>query len=158
MTQLTAAGEPFRIADGESVVTAQKLFTRMGERLDLVAESLGTSVRLDAIMLETVSWQDPDELAARAAEIDRSDAVAPALEESEREEPLTISSEFAQATLQTVTDGDEERLEIEAPKLGYSVRLGARELEWVASQDPDTFSDWLETPFGPGGDEHSHGH
>lgn len=159
MTQIQKAGDPFRLADGDAVVTAEKVFTRMGERLDLVAESLGTSVRLDAIMLESVSWQDARELSDLAAEVDRSDAVPPAADDrEERDEPLTVSSEFAMARVRKVTDDGEERLEIEAPKLGYDIRLGPRELEWLALQDHETFSEWLETPFGPESDDHSHGH
>lgn len=153
------AGRPFRIADGDAVVTAQKVFTRMGERLELVSESLGTSVRLDAIALESVAWQDAGELAALAREVDRGNAVAPRSDDvEEREDPLTVSSEFAQAQVETATDGDREVLEISAPKLGYDIRLGPRELEWLTTQDHDRFTEWLETPFGPGGEEHDHGH
>lgn len=159
MTQLQKSGEPFLVADGDAVVTAQKVFTRMGERLDLVAESLGTSVKLDAIMLESVSWQDAEELSGLAAELDHSGAVPPKLDEfDEREEEATVSSEFAMANVRAVTDGGEDCLEIEAPKLGYSIRLGARELEWLTAQDHEQFSEWLETPFGPEGEDHSHGH
>jgi hypothetical protein len=155
MTKLKNAGKPFHISDGDSVVTAQKVFTRMGERLALTADALGSSVKLDAIMLESISWQDPEELAELADEIDRSDATAPPPSDAvERDEPLTVSSEFAQATVRAVSDADGERLEIEAPKLGYAIQLGARELEWLAHQDHDTFSEWLETPFGPGADDH----
>lgn len=157
MAQVQRAGKPFRITDGDTVVTAQKLFTRMGERLDLVAESLGTSVRIDAITLESVSWQDARELSDIAAEVDRSDTVPPAVDErDEREEPVTVSSEFAMARLRRVTDGNAEQLEIESPKLGYSIRLGPRELEWLTMQDHETFSEWLETPFGPEGEDHGH--
>lgn len=158
MTQLQNAGDPFRVADGDAVVRAQKVFTRMGERLELAAESLGTSVRLDAIMLESVSWQDPEELADLAAEVDRSDAVPPAAGDGdEREEPLTVSSEFAMANVRKVSDGGSEQLEREAPKLGHEIHLGARELEWLTLQDHEKFSEWLETPFGPESDDH-HGH
>jgi hypothetical protein len=153
MTRTEPAGEPFRVADGERVVTAQKVFTRMGERLDLRSEGLGERTSLDAIMLESVAWQDPEEMAERAAGVDRSDAqTAPELEGTERDEPITVSSEFAQARVRKV--GDE--LEIAAPKLGYDVRLGPGELAWLTLQDHETFTSWLETPFGPGADEHDH--
>lgn len=159
MAQVQDAGKPFRIVEGDAVVTAQKLFTRMGERLALTAESLGTSVRLDAIMLESVAWQDAEELAERAAAVDRTDAVpAAAGDGDERVDPISVSSEFAHARVAAVEDADAEQLEIEAPKLGYSIRLGPRELEWLTLQTHERFSEWLETPFGPEGEEHSHGH
>lgn len=158
MTGTKTAGEPFRVADGECTVTVQKVFTRMGERLDLRAETLGERVRLDAIMLESVAWQDPSEMAERAATVDRNDPLpAPEPLDAEREDDITVSSEFAQARVSKV-DGDPEQLEIAAPKLGYDVRLGPRELEWLTLQDHETFSSWLETPFGPGAEDHDHGH
>lgn len=162
MTQTQRVGNPYRLVDGDAVVTAQKVFTRMGERLALEAESLGESVRLDAIMLESVAWQDPDDLTARAADIDRSDAVPPTTGESstidERDEPMTISSEFAMARIHTVEVDGATALKIAAPKLGHDIRLGPRELEWLTHQEHEIFSEWLATPFGPESDDHSHGH
>ena len=43
-----------------------------------------------------------------------------------------------------------EPLEIVAPKLGYRIRLDALQLESITWQAPETFSRFLETPFGPG--------
>lgn len=40
-------------------------------------------------------------------------------------------------------------VEITAPKLGYSVQLTLRELEWLAHQDQVIFSTFLKHPFGP---------
>jgi hypothetical protein len=154
----TTTSDPFQIVDDGASVTARKVFTRMGERLELTAEALGRSVRLDAIMLESVTWQDPDALADRGKGIDRSDALAepPALTETEREDPITISSEFAQAAVEKVEVDGRPMLNVEAPKLGYSVRLSAPALAWLATQDHELFTEWLETPFGPGADDHEH--
>lgn len=153
------AGESFRLIDGESVVTVGKLFTRTGERLELHAETLDESVRLDAIVLESVAWQDVDEMSNRAETVDRSGARSmPAPLDREREEPITISSEFAQARVSKASTDEGERLHIEAPKLGYEIRLDPHELEWLTLQDYETFSAWLEHPFGPEGEDHDHQH
>ncbi|WP_435348630.1 hypothetical protein [Haloarchaeobius sp. HRN-SO-5] len=153
------AGDPFHVADEEHVVTAQKVFTPMGERLELTAETLGQSVSMDAIALESVSWQDTEEMAARAEALDRDTAVpVPELDGEERDEPVTVSSEFALARVTKVVEDGTELLHVSAPKLGYEIRLNVRELEWLATQDHETFTEWLETPFGPDADDHDHGH
>jgi hypothetical protein len=158
MAGQTTTSDPFQLVDDGAAVTVRKVFTRMGERLELTAETLGRSVRLDAIMLESVTWQDPDTLADRGRRIDRSDALAepPALTEPEREEPITVSSEFAQAAVEAVHVDGRPLLAVEAPKLGYSTRLSAPALTWLATQDHELFTEWLETPFGPGADDHEH--
>jgi hypothetical protein len=157
----TAAAPAVHIADEEGAVTIQKRFTRMGERLEVRAGS-DVSIRMDAIMLESVAWQDPDELAAKAAGLD------PTLEsqfdasedDSDRSDdpdsPITISSEYARAAIETADD--RRSIEIRAPKLGYDIEIGPAELAWLATQSHERFSEWLETPFGPGGDDHDHGH
>jgi hypothetical protein len=159
MTRVNPAGDPVRIEGEDGVVTVQKVYTRMGERLELDAPAVESTARLDAIALESVSWQDPADLAARAEAVDRQrDASASPDDGDERSEPISVSSEFAQARVEGVTEEGRDKLEITAPKLGYSVRLGARELEWLSLQDHETFSAWLEQPFGPAGDDHDHGH
>jgi hypothetical protein len=45
------------------------------------------------------------------------------------------------------------RLEIESPRLGRSIRLDALALESLTWQRPETFSRFLETPFGQDEDE-----
>lgn len=55
--------------EGEIVVTnefasvvVRKLSTRNGERLEIASPSSGRSVRLDALVLESLTWSDPLEL------------------------------------------------------------------------------------------------
>jgi hypothetical protein len=147
---------PFALSDEAATVTVRKVFTRMGERLEVTAEDLEASNRLDAIALESVTWQDADDLAAQAAELPRSGGTPDATPETERTDPITISSEFALAELTKVVDDGEERLRIRAPKLGYEIELGASELAWLATRTHETFTEWLKTPFGPDADDHDH--
>jgi len=158
----TQATPAIRIADETGAVTIQKHFTRMGERLEVRAGS-DTSIRMDAIMLESLSWQDPDDLAGRAADLDvslESQFSADRDDAGKRGDgpgPITVSSEYARAAVDVADD--RRSVEITAPKLGYDIEVGPRELAWLATRTHETFSEWLETPFGPGGDdEHSHGH
>lgn len=60
-----------------------------------------------------------------------------------------LANEFAVVRVRTVQTRNGVRLEIEAPRLGRSVRLCPLELEALAWQPPETFSALLETPFPP---------
>jgi hypothetical protein len=157
-TRTVTTGEPIRLADEATDVVVQKIFTRMGERLEI--RSGDRSTRLDAIMLESVAWQDSEELASKAA--DELPAAGSAVAESdavqEDRDPITVSSEFALAELEHIDTPEGPRLRIEAPKLGYDIEVGPRELAWLTTRTHETFTEWLETPFGPGGDDHDHGH
>ena len=64
------------------------------------------------------------------------------------DEPVQIANEFALVKVRKVYTRNGERLEIEAPKLGLRIRLDALELESLTWQTTETFSKFLETPFG----------
>lgn len=68
-------------------------------------------------------------------------------------EPSQVVNEFAQVEIQKVKTRKGERLEIRSPKLGYSFRLDALDLESLSWQEPEKFDELLEEPYGPG-DEH----
>lgn len=64
-------------------------------------------------------------------------------------ETIEIGNEFAFVRVRKIWTRNGERLEIEAPKLSHRIRLDALELESITWQTPETFSRFLETPFGP---------
>jgi hypothetical protein len=66
-----------------------------------------------------------------------------------RGESIEITNEFAQVRVCKIWTRNGERLEIEAPKLGYRIWLDPLELESISWQTPETFSRLLQTPFGP---------
>jgi hypothetical protein len=68
--------------------------------------------------------------------------------------PLTIANEFTTIHVRKVHTRNGERLEVTSPKLGYSIRLDPLELEALTWQQPELFSDLLETPYGPEEDVH----
>lgn len=45
-----------------ATVVVRKVQTRNGERLEITAPSSGRRVRLDALVLESLTWSDPLEL------------------------------------------------------------------------------------------------
>lgn len=64
-------------------------------------------------------------------------------------DPIVIANEFAEVEVRKVRTRNGVRLEIRSPKLGYLVRLDALELESLSWQPVETFSRFLETPWGP---------
>jgi hypothetical protein len=64
-------------------------------------------------------------------------------------EPLELANEYAQVVVRKVATRNGVRLEIVAPQLGRGIRLCPLELETLTWQSHETFSRFLETPFGP---------
>ena len=64
-------------------------------------------------------------------------------------EPLELANEYAQVLVRKVSTRNGTRLEIVAPHLGRGIRLCPLELETLTWQAHETFSGFLETPFGP---------
>jgi hypothetical protein len=62
---------------------------------------------------------------------------------------LLIANEFAEVVVRKVLTRNGARLEIRSPKGGYRVRLDALELEALSWQPTETFSGFLENPWGP---------
>lgn len=50
------------IANEFAYVVVRKVSTRNGDRLEIVSPRLHYSVRLDALLLESLTWQRPDAL------------------------------------------------------------------------------------------------
>jgi hypothetical protein len=64
---------------------------------------------------------------------------------------LEIGNEFAFVRVRKVFTRNGERLHIQAPKMDFEILLDPIELESLTWQSHDTFSRFLETPFGPEG-------
>ena len=64
---------------------------------------------------------------------------------------IEVVNEFALVRVRKVETRNGMRLEIESPRLGSRVRLDAMALESLTWQPSDTYSRFLEHPFGPEG-------
>lgn len=67
----------------------------------------------------------------------------------QRGETVDVANEFAHVKIRKVATRNGERLEIIAPRLEKHIRLDALELESLTWQTTETFTKFLETPFGP---------
>ena len=68
-----------------------------------------------------------------------------------RFQEIEVVNEFALVRVRRIETRYGMRLEIESPRLGSRVRLDALALESLTWQPPDTFSRFLEHPFGTEG-------
>ena len=135
--------------DGEQTVTATKLVS-MGELLLLECE--GDQIRLDAMLLEGLSWQQD---AVSLAEFVRDPA--PVLEDSassydarpaEPTDPFTISNEYATVTLGVVDTELTDALQIRSEK-GISVFGPGTVSALTTVASTHELSKWFRTPIGP---------
>jgi hypothetical protein len=62
---------------------------------------------------------------------------------------VEVGNEFTTVRVRKVATRNGERLEIVSPKTGHSICLDALALESLTWQEPEFFSRFLETPFGP---------
>jgi hypothetical protein len=64
-----------------------------------------------------------------------------------------LVNEYAVVRVRKILTRNGERMEIHAPRLGYTIRLDALACEGLSWQSPQTIGKFLETPFGPGHSE-----
>jgi hypothetical protein len=142
-----------QLSDGDRTVTVRKLVSK-GERLEIAADEHG--IKLDAILLEGLSWQRDleaiDDLVGGWAFA--TDPVAAAADEDatieSAGEEISISSEYSHVLVRDVRTPDGPGLEITTPNRGTALVLGVQSLSALAAvEDTYVFSVWFETPFGP---------
>lgn len=57
-------GEPIVLRNEFTEVVVRRVRTRNGERLEVASPKTGHAIRLDAMALEGLSWQDPEAISA----------------------------------------------------------------------------------------------
>ena len=68
---------------------------------------------------------------------------------NEGEQAIELINEFASVSIRKIQTRNGERLEVSSPRLGYRIQLDALALEGLTWQTMETFTRFLETPFGP---------
>lgn len=138
----------FGVSDGDHAVTVRQLRTPRGRVAEI--ESAGAtrdepaSTRIDALGLESLSWQVESELIDRIG----GEAVTVA-GTAEQRESFTISNEYADTSLTKLVVGDTELLLVKAPVKHTELRLHPATLVALTDCESQLFSDFLETPHGP---------
>jgi len=142
--------DEIRVETDGVVVDLRKVRTPNGERLAIYNETHG-STRLDAIELESLTWQNAaffDDL------VDGTYNYRP-IDPSPREPArLQISNEYAVVRLSVVDNG--QAIELTSPKMGYGIWVDAHAFTQLVDKPKTFFSALLETPYGPEDADHDH--
>ena len=154
----TRKTDRIRLTDDEGTVTVSKLVSS-GARLAI--DRGDTAVKLDALLLEGLTWQEHagavDELlgsegavATDPVSFTSGEAVPGDDDPRHTEDAISISNEYAQVYVRAVSTAAGDGIEIMTPGRGTSVRLGPQSLRAVAGvTDTEVFSVWFKRPFGP---------
>ncbi len=140
-----------KIRNESATVFVRKVRTRNGVRLEIYSPKVDKRVYLDPLLLDSLTWQTPEtflDILEDPREI--SDDWEEEVEDTETEY-TEFTNEFAYTLVRKVGVGNQARLEIISPKLGYQTYLDAPLLESLTWQTPQTFSKFLEEPYGPRG-------
>ena len=140
------------ISNESAIALVRKVRTRNGVRLEIYSPEVDKRVYLDPLLLESLAWQTPETFSDILE--DPHEFAGPEEEEGEvdTETKYTeFANEFAFTLVRKVRTRKGARLEIVSPKLGYQIYLDAPLLESLTWQTPQTFSRFLEEPYGPRG-------
>jgi hypothetical protein len=139
------------LSNADPAVTLHKLISK-GERLEIASD--GDVVKLDALLLESISWQRTGERLSELvedAEAVLTDPVAAYDIDTDHGDMVTrIASEYSGVGVSQVETDHSVGVCFVAPERGVGTLLGPQTLREVAKID-DTFefSEWFRTPFGP---------
>lgn len=141
------------ISNESAIALVRKIRTRNGVRLEIHAPEQDRRVYLDPLILESLAWQTPQTFSDTLEdppEAASKKEVAEAQVETE-DEYTELTNEFAYTLVRKVRVRGGARLEIHSPKLDYRIYLDPPLLESLTWQTPQTFSKFLEEPYGPRG-------
>jgi len=140
-----------KIRNESATALVRKVRTRNGVRLEIYSPKVDKRVYLDPLLIESLAWQTPQTFSDILEEPhELADNWEEEVEDTETEY-TEFTNEFAYTLVRKVGVGNEARLEIISPKLGYQTYLDAPLLESLTWQTPQTFSRFLEEPYGPRG-------
>ncbi|MGQ4554300.1 hypothetical protein [Halobellus sp. GM3] len=125
-------------------VRLEKVDTRMGYRLEVRSTHSGSSIRIDPLGLEGLSWQDFDELT-------EDTEANPDITLYKDGEPVTPPQEirFRNEYALALVDVTDDSVEISSPKIGFTNQLTGEDLSWLSEQTTEILSEFLENPLGP---------
>lgn len=128
-------------ADG-TTVSLSKVLTPTGERVEV--ESEDSTIRLDALDCETLTWQDE---AFYSTLVGGTYDYRPVEPRPRDPADVQVSNEYTVVRFRVVADGS--AVELTAPKLGYGTRVDARAFAALAEKPKTFFSELLRDPLGP---------
>jgi hypothetical protein len=152
MSPQTTVTSEFDIIGGSDAITVRKLLTPRGQLLEIESGSNtqepSTRIRIDALGLESLSWQTTAGLADRLG-CDPPSELDAEIKSKSFTESFEINNEYADAVVAKMTTPDGEALVVRAPVKKTELRLEPEMLNELSLCGTDLFSEFLETPHGP---------
>jgi len=142
MTAKDTNGEAMSLDTDDVSVSLTRILTPTGERLQIKGPE--DSIRLDALALESLTWQD-DSFFTDLTGIEHT----PGQESTPTDQRIQIKNEYTVIQLTLLDTDSGPRLELKSPKLEWACRLSPAEIAVLTGQEIGFFSDLLQTPLGP---------
>lgn len=141
--------DEFDISTIERTVTVRKLETRKGERLEIESPSEEAALRVDALGLESLAWQEPDVFSRFLPDSYAMHRLDEASDEVTCDTEFELMNEYAYVRIRRLCSLDSTVLQIRAPKKREQIQIDANGLVGLSRQDHTIFSEFLEEPHGP---------
>jgi len=141
--------DEFTVSTGEQTGTVRKLKTRKGERVEIRSPSGDESLRVDALGLESLSWQETETLERFLPEGHDMALLDEDSDDVASDTGFKLSNEYAQVHVRRLRSPGQSTLQIRAPKKREQIQIDAVALGGLASQDHMLFTEFLEQPHGP---------
>lgn len=128
--------------EGDDVdVHVREVETPKGERLELETGDRADRIRLDAVALESLTWQDFDSFVRLVVGTDASaEAIVTAYDGEFTATALTqITNEFGHVNVRELDTPDGQLLELDAQNMAYSAQLNAAALAAIARLSIEAF-------------------
>ncbi len=152
MSSQTTVTEEYDVVVGSDSATVRKLLTPRGQLVEIESDSgvqeSSSQIRVDALGLESLSWQTKADL------VDRLGCSPPPEWDDGSESKSTvgsfkISNEYADVVVSKITTSNGDALVVRAPVKRTELRLQPAMLCELTACETDLFSEFLETPHGP---------
>lgn len=130
------------IEDDAARVVVRTVETPKGERLELEAPATDDRIRLDAVALETLTWQDDESFTRLLVDRDEPTATIGTTYDGPRTATAlaAITNEFGHVNVRELDTPDGPRLELDAQNMAYAAQLTPAALAAIAAQSTSAFT------------------
>lgn len=139
----------FDVSNADRTAIVRRLKTRKGERLEIEAPSEGTSLRVDALGLESLAWQETNAVSRYLPDSDEMRRLDEESDDVTCDTEFELMNEYAHVQIRRLQSPESAVLQIRAPKKRERIQIDTNGLVGLSSQDHTIFSEFLEQPHGP---------
>lgn len=141
--------DEFSVSSGGQTATLRKLKTKKGERLEIESPSGDETLRVDALGLESLSWQETEIFDRFLPDGHEMDLLDEESDDVTSDTGFDVANEYAQVHVRRLQSPERSTLQIRAPKKREQIQIDVDALGGLARQDHMLFTEFLEQPHGP---------